>query len=596
MSKLMKRWKNRLAAHLNSIQFNIAMSFGLFILVVIVTVGMISYNKFAETLEKNAEEYNVQLIEQVKENIDYYIQHMVDISSVIQTNQNVQQYLSTPIDESAQLVQEQENNLMELLKSLVSIRNDIVSIFIFGYGGQLLVSNPELQIKDYAQADQQDWYKKAQLADGQVVVSSSHVNTILKNPRWAVSLSKEIEGSHQGDKKGILLIDLNYRVIEEICRRVKLGEQGYIFIINDQGSIVYHPEQQLIYNQLKTENISMVMNATGRSFSIDSDGGRQLYTIANSESTGWKVVSVTNINDIMMSSKESRDFFVLVIIISILLASAMSIVISTRISKPIKQLELSMKQVEKGNFDIELEIKYKHEVGRLSHKFNIMTRKIKELMQQLLEEQKTIRKSEMKVLQSQINPHFLYNTLDSIIWMAEYKKYEEVVEMTSALAKLFRISLNKGNEIITIREEVEHVRNYLVIQQMRYTKKLDFIIDVDREILACDTIKLILQPLVENAIYHGIKNIERKGLIQILGAKINDTMVLQVVDNGIGMTQKQVESIYSDATREHTKGNGVGVRNVQERLQLYYGQAYGLSFQSEINQGTTVSITIPYLK
>lgn len=592
-ANLNKQWLKRIMLKLNSIQFHIAFSFSVLILVIITIIGFVSYDKFSNTLEENAKEYNLQLTKQVKENIDYYIRYMDDISSIVQNNPSFQQYFSSNENESLTQKGEQENKLIELFKSFINARNDIVSIFAFGYNGQVLESNPGLKIKDYIKIENQDWYLAAKKAHGKPVVSSSHVQAFVDDPHWVVSLSKELKSTNSPDRKGILLIDLNYKVISEICKKVQLGSKGYIFIVDKQGNIVYHPQQQLIYSGLKTEMIPQVMNAKGKSFVVDHNGERKLYTITTSDLTGWKVVSVTNVNDMIMDGKETKQFFMLMIIISILLSLLIAIVISTRISRPIRKLELSMKQVEMGNFDIELDISYNHEAGRLSKSFNMMTRKIKELMQQVVEEQKALRKSEIKALQSQINPHFLYNTLDSIIWMAESNQNEEVIDMTSALAKLFRISLNKGKETVPISGEIEHVKNYLLIQKMRYRNKLDFIIDVDPEIMPCQTIKLILQPLVENAIYHGIKNKTGKGLIRILGKKVEGKILFQVIDNGVGMDSQQMKNIFSEEYSKNSKGNGVGVKNVHERLQIYYGQDFGLSFESEVDHGTTVSIWLP---
>jgi two-component system sensor histidine kinase YesM len=590
---LNKQWLKRIMLKLNSIQFHIAFSFSVLILMIITIIGFVSYDKFSSTLEENAKEYNLQLTKQVKENIDYYIHYMDDISSMVQNNPSFQQYFSS--NENGSLTQrgEQGNKLIELFKSFINARNDIVSIFAFGYNGQVLKSDPRLNIKDYIKIENQDWYLAAKEAHGKPVVSSSHVQAFVDDPHWVVSLSKELKSPNSQDRKGILLIDLNYKVISEICKKVQLGSKGYIFIIDKQGNIVYHPQQQLIYSGLKTEMIPQVLKAKGKSFIVEHDGEKKLYTITTSDLTGWKVVSVTNVNDMIMDGKETKKFFMMMMIISILLSLLIAFVISTRISRPIRKLELSMKQVEMGNFDIELDFFYNHEVGRLSKSFNMMTRKIKELMQQVVEEQKALRKSEIKALQSQINPHFLYNTLDSIIWMAESNQNEEVIDMTSSLAKLFRISLNKGQDTVPISGEIEHVKNYLLIQKMRYRNKLDFIIDVDPAIMSYQTIKLILQPLVENAIYHGIKNKEGKGLIRILGNEVEGKILLQVIDNGVGMDSEQMKKIYSDENCKISKGNGVGVKNVHERLQIYYGQDFGVSFESEVDRGTTVSIWLP---
>jgi two-component system, sensor histidine kinase YesM len=590
---LHKQWIKRIMLKLDSIQFHISFYFSALILLIITIIGLVSYDKFSNTLENNAEGYNLQLTKQVKENIDYYIRYMDDISSIVQTSPSIQQYFSSNEKGSITQTEEQEKKITDFFQSFINARNDIVSIFAFGYNGQVLKSDPNLKIKDNYKIEDLDWYQAAKDSDGKPVVSTSHVQTFVNDPRWVVSLSKELKSTDNHERKGILLIDLNYKIISEICNKVKLEGKGYIFIIDKQGNIVYHPQQKLIYNRLKEEMIPQVLNAQGKSFVVNHDGDRKLYTISTSDLTGWKVVSVTNVNDMIMDGEETKKFFFMMIIISILLSLLIAHIISNRVSRPIKKLEISMKQVEIGNFDIELDFSYNHEVGRLSKSFNMMTKKIKELMQQVVYEQKALRKSEIKALQSQINPHFLYNTLDSIIWMAESNRNEEVIDMTSSLAKLFRISLNKGEETISIRGEIEHVKNYLLIQEMRYRNKLDFIIDVDPEIMSYQTIKLILQPIVENAIYHGIKNKSGKGLIRILGKEVEGKILFQVIDNGVGMDSKQIENIYSDEHRKHSKGNGVGVKNVHERIQIYYGPDFGVSFESEVDRGTTVYIWMP---
>ncbi|CAM3488682.1 sensor histidine kinase [Aeromicrobium ponti] len=576
---------------MNSIQFHIALSFSLLILCIILIIGLVSYQKYTNTLKENVEEYNFQLTKQVKENIDYYIRQMDDISYVIQSNGKVQSYFSS--DEQPKRGMDEEEGMKELFQSLGTIRNDIVSIFIFGYDGKIVSSNPDQKIKSYIKPQDFEWYRKAQHADGKVVFTPSHVNTIVENPRWVVSLSRELQSMDGREKKGVLLIDLNYQILEEICSRVKLGDKGYVFIVDHNGKIVFHPEQQSIYSQLKKEKMKQILQMPGRSFIIKEKGERKIYTVANSELTGWKIVSVNDMKDIIIDEREIQDFIFTMILISIFLAGLVAIALSTWISNPIKQLEKSMKQVENGNFDIKVDTRSKNEVGRLSLSFNLMTRKIKELMNQILDEQRRIRKSELKALQAQINPHFLYNTLESIIWMAEFKKNDEVVEMTSSLAKLFRISLNKGKDAIPIQDEIEHVRNYLVIQKMRYKSKLDYMIEIDSEMINVKIIKLILQPLVENAIYHGIKNKDGKGFIHIVGKQDQGQVILQVIDNGVGMDEQQLRNIFLEKEGTSKRGSGVGVRNVKERLDLYYGDDYDISFDSTPNQGTVVTIAIP---
>ena len=252
-----------------------------------------------------------------------------------------------------------------------------------------------------------------------------------------------------------------------------------------------------------------------------------------------------------------------------------------------------MARVQEGDFDIPDVVETsENEIGSLTRSFNVMTRRIRELMDQNVRDQEAKRKSELKALQSQINPHFLYNTLDSIIWMAEGKKNEEVVLMTASLARLLRQSISNEDEVVPIAQEVEYARGYLTIQKMRYKDKMEFQIDVDPAILHINLIKLVLQPVIENAIYHGLKYKESKGLLIVKGFMKNGNAVLQVIDNGVGMDEETLAHIY-DRHKVNYQSNGVGVYNVQKRLQLYYGSAYGITYESKVGVGTTATITIP---
>ncbi|OHE71831.1 MAG: histidine kinase, partial [Treponema sp. RIFOXYC1_FULL_61_9] len=415
---------------------------------------------------------------------------------------------------------------------------------------------------------------------------SSHVQNAIKDRhRWVISLSRELGG------EGVLLVDLNFSVIDDICNSVTLGTRGYIFIVAADGSIVYHPQQQLIYGGLKGENIQRIIEGGDVYFAASAGGADKLYSVKTMKATGWKVVGV-NYGDELVANREKirlnylawgLGFFATTIILSILIARS--------ISRPIKSLRASMRAVELGDFDIRVDIQSDDEIGELGKDFNIMIAKIRELIRLNTQQQELKRRSELKALQMQINPHFLYNTLDSIIWMAEGRKEEEVITMVSALAKLFRLGISKGQEIIPIGQEIEHVESYLTIQKIRYKDKLDYEISVDPEIRRFRTVKLILQPLVENAIYHGIKNKAEAGKIVVSGRRTETGVELAVSDDGVGMGAEQLQSLLSRSSEPN--GNGLGVRNVDERIKLYFGDEYGLMYESAEDEGTTVRVRLP---
>ncbi|MGI6000210.1 MAG: histidine kinase, partial [Candidatus Merdisoma sp.] len=478
-----------------------------------------------------------------------------------------------------------------LFQTVSDTREDITNIALLPDRREPLINDGRAELNPYTDIAELEWYQKALAAEGQAVISTSHVqNAIAGKYDWVVTLSRSITNKASPGVQGVFFVDLNYNSISDLCERISLGDRGYIYILDENGGIVYHPQQQLIYSGMKDELISEVMDTDASSF-LTEDG--RLYTVSRSEATGWIVVGVSYVSELMAGADEARVTYLLVAMVLLAVAMLLAFVLSDKITKPIKSLELSMKEVEKGNFShVALEVRENNEIGRLSRNFNTMTREIQNLMEQSEKEQQAKRKYELKVLQSQINPHFLYNTLDSIIWMAEWGKNQEVVKMTSSLARLLRRSISNEQEVVTIEEEIDYTEAYLTIQKMRYQDKLEYEIEVDPDIRKEETVKLVLQPVVENAIYHGIKYKEGKGLIQIRGFREEGSIILRVQDDGRGMDQDTLEHIFEKHVRD-TKSNGVGLQNVHERIRLYYGTAYGLSFESEPGKGTTVRIRIP---
>ncbi len=278
------------------------------------------------------------------------------------------------------------------------------------------------------------------------------------------------------------------------------------------------------------------------------------------------MVGVSNVAELMADADAARLIYVVMALLLFTVALTLAYLLSSEITRPIKGLERSMKEVERGNFsNAALAVRDSNEIGSLTRSFNIMTEEIQNLMRQSEQEQRAKRKYELKALQSQISPHFLYNTLDSIIWMAEWGKNKEVVTMTSSLARLLRRTISNEQEQVTIGEELDCTEAYLTIQKMRYKDKLEYSISVEEDIKEEKIVKLLLQPLVENAIYHGIKYKEGKGTIEIRGFRTGGLIQLEVEDDGIGMDAEALVHIFEKHIRD-TKSNGVGVSNVNERI------------------------------
>ena len=551
---------------------------------------LISWYFTKKSMYENSVNYSYQIIKQVNYDINYYIGYMMNISSIVSKSSDVLQYLYNE-DQTEEEIKKEHDRILSQFATIRGSRNDIYNIAAVAKNGHRILNDGTDKFTGYIDIEDESWYKAALSSVEGVSISSSHVqNAIQESYQWVITLSRPLVNYKTKKKDGVFFVDLNYSAISKLCNNNSLGDKGYIFILDKDGKIVYHPKQDLIYGGILSENTKQIMKNKSNSFL--SEDGSKLYTVSRSDLTGWTTVGVIYTQELMKNNKQTQILYLLIAMILLLGVTVMSDVISGEITKPIRQLHDSMNLVEEGCFDeANIDVTTDNEVGNLSESFNIMAERIHALMEQNVYEQKQKRKSELKALQAQINPHFLYNTLDSIIWMSEGGKNDEVVLMTSALAKLLRQSISNDKEEVSIAEEINYVKSYMLIQKMRYADKLDYSIKIAPEIESTRIVKLTLQPIVENAIYHGLKYKKTKGNISIEGSKLGENACITISDDGVGMETETLDRIFKK--REQTKSNGVGVYNVQKRLKLNYGEEYGISYLSRKGVGTMATITLP---
>lgn len=585
-----KNLSARFIGKFSSIQSVIFATVAVLVLSAVVIVTGVSMKFTNTSIFENSSEYTHTIIQQMNQNIDSYIDYMENIAYLISSNEDVQDYL---FDEK--IDNEGRYRILNQFQTILDSRSDIRNVGIISKNGRMLINDGSKSVNQDLDLNTQEWYATALEKPNGPILTSSHVQHIISGERpWVITLSRGIrDRSGSGEKEGVFFIDLNYSAISGLCDQSTVGTKGYAFILDAKGNIVYHPQQQQLYNELQTENISLIMDTDEDTVLTGTGNDGKLYSISRSEKTGWTVVDCTNVKELLSKSRQAQSVYVLTAIILVIVALLFSRFMARSITLPIQKLRDSVKKVQEGDFSVsDVVVDSKNEIGSLTKSFDVMTHRIHELMEQNVHEQEEKRKSELKALQSQINPHFLYNTLDSIIWMAEGKKNEEVVLMTASLARLLRQSISNEDEVVPIANEVEYARGYLTIQKMRYKDKLEFQIEVDSSILYIPLIKLVLQPIIENAIYHGLKYKESKGLLIVKGFMKDGNAVLQVIDDGVGMDEETLAHIY-DKHKVNYHSNGVGVYNVQKRLKLYYGEDYGITYTSELGKGTTATITIP---
>ena len=362
--------------------------------------------------------------------------------------------------------------------------------------------------------------------------------------------------------------------------------------------MLLHPRQQLIYAGLLEENNRTAAGYTDGSHQETFGGARREVTVKTVGYTGWKLVGVVPSENLWDNYGQLVLFFLFVVLFSVFLLVFVNLRLSEWITAPVKKLDRAVKELEAGGTEADFDVGGPGEVEHLSHSIRSMVSTMRHLMDDIIQQEEQKRRSELEVLQSQINPHFLYNTLDSVIWLTENGRTDDAVVMLTSLARFFRISLSRGSSIIPIRDELEHARHYLTIQKMRYKNKFSATITAEDGVESLYTIKLIVQPILENAIYHGMAYADGDGEISVRAFRDGEDVLIEVSDNGPGMPEEVVANLLNPngpAAAAGAKGSGIGFRNVHQRIRLTFGADYGLTILSEPDDGTTVRIRLPAL-
>ena len=415
--------------------------------------------------------------------------------------------------------------------------------------------------------------------------------------RYVYEISRYIEYVENGNmKSGVLLLEYYTDSIDEVLLHYKSQKSAYCYLLDTNRRLLYHPFEKEIASEMYQEKTVKEAMACKNYKIEEQSGGKWLIERQQIGYTGWNVVLVNSMSSLDFESYNLHyvAWFTLLLVGVILIF--LDILLFRSFTDPVYRLLQTMQEFGKGNYDIKAKEEGIGELKNLSAHFNIMADKLQEQMEEIRRNERERQQMEKKLLQSQINPHFLYNTLDSIIWMIRSEEYEGAGKMVSLLAKFFRISLSQGKDMIPLEKELEHASSYLAIQNIRFKDKFEFQIEADPALLKYLCPKLSIQPLLENAIYHGMEGMYEDGEITIRIYDRDGDIGIDVADNGPGMTQETIDHIMHNKVISSKRGSGIGVRNVNERIQLIYGEDYGVTITSELDEGTTATITIPKME
>jgi two-component system sensor histidine kinase YesM len=547
------------------------------------------YKQFAREEETLTMEKTEQLLNQTAINLEDYLRNMRRISDAM--------YYS--VIKNKDLAVENLDEEMTLLYE--ANKDKLISIACYTNDGTLAAAAPVATVKQNVDVTDQAWFTDAVDQMENFHFSNPHVQNLFDDSTyryyWVVSLSRSVELTNNGNSMtGVLLVDMNYSSIEQLLEKANTDTSTeYVYLMDQKGEIIYHPKQDLIQMGICEENNLAALGYEDVSTKETFGGEKRLVTVKTISYTGWKLVSVVPLEAFSMGRMGTRYLAILLIALSLLAIILLNQMVSARISKPLRKLNDSVEEWEAGNQQPDIYVGGSLEVEHLGKTLRSTLEQIQELMQDILVKQEEKRKSELDALQSQINPHFLYNTLDSIVWMITGERYDDAVFMVKQLGSLFRISLSKGNTIIKVEDEIQHARNYMNIQMIRYKNAFQVDFEVEPEVLNCCTVKLVIQPLLENAIYYGMEYMDGEGQITVRGYRKDGDVCLEVEDNGLGMPEEAAARLLTENDRERKRGSGVGLINVHNRIRLRFGEEYGLRIQSFPDEGMLVQIHIPFI-
>ena len=573
-----------------SIRNSIFIYFTITSLIAVLLIVISIYSRLSSQLSDTVKRENISLVNRVGSSMEVYLRNIMKLSDTIYYG----------IIKNVNLSEESINEEMTLLYN--NNKDQVLNIALISKEGEPISVVPAARFRKNFDVGEEEWFVNALNKTENIHFTRPHVQKLFEKGsngyRWVISMSRAVEITTGGStEQAVLLIDMAYQGLDSVLDEVSLGNGGYIYLIDSTGEIIWHPKFELIASGRVKENNLIAVTYSDGSIEEEFNNTARTVVIKTVGYTGWKLVGVIKGTGISLNTIKTRLFIVFVIFLIIFIVVLINSYISFRVTDPIRELEKSVKKLEEGNLDADIYMGGSYEIQHLGKSVQDMKYRIKGLMQDIVTEHEEKRKSEFDSLQAQINPHFLYNTLDIIVWQIENEKQSEAVHTVTALARFFRLSLGKGKNIVTVNAEIEHVKNYLMIQHMRFKNKFDYEFDIEVDVLELSSLKLMLQPLVENAIYHGMEFMDGDGLIKIKAWREADELYLSVTDNGLGMTEEKVAMVLAGKSNSgNGRGSGIGVKNVNERIKLYFGEDYGLKIDSEPDVGTTIIIHLPAKK
>ena len=529
-------------------------------------------------IEDTSKEINKQVIM----NYESYL------GNVIETSNSLQEYIILYTQEN------DLNRLEDLFVSTVKSQSNLRNISLISDSGLGIVKS---STKEWAKDIQQNtWFTEAiKFKDIHHFSTPHNEDSIVESTEKVITISKSIEYFENGiQKRGVLVLDIGATELATLAKRTNLGEDGQILITDINNDLVFDSTQTCMVNQ-PCEAIETVKTIILGGELLLVQNKNMYVNVSTLQDTRWKITTFINVDESVKTKQDILISVVLIFFVTIAFIALVSTWIARRITSPLSGLMKHIERLETGDFEAQVHVTGQKEVVHLADAFNIMSNRIHELMLKIIDEQNEKRKTHFIALQNQINPHFLYNTLDSIVSLSEKGRNKDVERAIVALSKFFRQSISNDMNLIPLKEEIEHVQNYLLIQQIRYRKDFEFFIEIPDYVRDFKVIKLTLQPLVENAIIHGINIEQNFNEIRITAHTDQNFLYLEVYNQGFGISPNKIKEIL-DSIQSAQPSGSLGLKNVYQRVKLYYGASADVLIESEMDVYTKVSLKLPIIK
>ncbi|QHW35000.1 sensor histidine kinase [Paenibacillus rhizovicinus] len=573
-------------------------------------IGAVSYRNYAQSIEENTIAYSTTTLGNMLDNLDDYIDDMNRISSIPAYQEDIKSNL---VASNKYHEQHAENENFDLLLTIQrgiegnisfidNIKRGATSVYIFDQYGNGYYSAKSGGIRMNVKDSYQNWMTKAAHSSGEaLLISTQKYTSTLKSTRYAFTVVRKIIDNSLHDI-GLIAVDANISVIEDQITKLDKVTRGKSLIFDSQGNVIYDSDKQLLATNISDR--PMVQRAAGEegSFYMTEDGVQHLYIYTKSPNTQWTVMTSIPVKELTRNTAVIRNVTWILTFLTIGIALLISIFFSFALTKPLRKMMRLMKRVQEGDFSVQFQVKRRDEIGQLGNQFNRMIVRIDDLIQDIYGMETKKKEAELHALQSQINPHFMYNTLESIRMAAELNDDTIAADMLAILGKLLRYSISDLNEKVTLGSEFNHIRYYVELLNYRYPDRFELTIDVPESLESYELLKLVLQPIVENTIYHGMDDNKPRMVITASARETEHAVFIRLTDDGIGMDEDTLDrlqqSIIGVNAREGTnyapfKRSGVGLRNVNERIRLHYGANFGLTVASEPGVGTQVTLKLP---